>query len=75
MDGTEKKTQPKNKDGLKKDDHRKNEISPPGKIAVKDKEWKDKYKGDEKVQERRENNRKGNDLSGKRDRFDEITAV
>jgi len=50
MDGTEKETQPKDKEGLKKDDHRKNEISPLGKIAVEDKERKDKYKGDEKVQ-------------------------
>jgi hypothetical protein len=75
MDGTEKKAQAKDEETLKEDDRRQEEIRPLGEIPVDHQDGEYKDKGNEKVQKGRENNGKGQDLSGEIDRFYQITAV
>lgn len=75
VDRTEKKGHTKDKDGLKEDDQRQREIGPLGKISVDKEDWKNKNEGNEKVQKTGEDNRKGKNLPGKIDRFDEVTTV
>jgi len=75
MDRAEKEAHAKDEKALKEDDHRKREDGPMRKIAEDDQNRKDKNEGDEKMQKAREHNREGKNLSGKIDRFDQITAV
>jgi hypothetical protein len=75
MDGADQEAQAENENGLKKDDHRKNEIRPVGKIPVDQKDREDEEEGDKKVDEAGKNDGKGHDLPWEIDRLDQVTAV
>jgi hypothetical protein len=75
MDGAETEAQTEEENGLEKDDHRKNEIRPMGKISIDQEDREGEDEGDEKVEETGKDDGEGNDLPWEIDRFDEVAAV